>query len=615
MIRESGECKALIENSNNQRKKIVSAISMRSSVRYILLFCILSTALHPNSGFLSASPSTRQHRRNAYRLALKATLDDKLTTAEPSDTNVKLSSSNDIIRSLKDSFISNIETALQEDSFVSLILQGPYKSKKKKALSFDEDTLRGCIRQVQFRRILIKKKEFLQVTFKYHGATDIAKNWPLEDSNRTGNWNDIRQSLWHILEPQSHQENSAKLAEQFVPLSEWGATDVAEAKNHLLGIQKGTLTTLDQEIILDIGHNTKKPRLKQKKLEALKEKESAPPVDNHDRVKQVPLDIYADFLQALGVTDHLGKPKRAMASKLRQCQKFVEIVANLVDRVSTISDPDTRISVQDLGCGRGYLTFSLHAYLQQRYDSVESLGVDLRPKLVQEINGIARSLGKEFETLQFQEGSIEDTLGSSLDENYNNRHSASSLDILIALHACDTATDDALWCGISRKANIIVVAPCCHKEVRPQLNAHMSNREVASSHPLAAMLQHNVYRERHSEMTTDSLRALLLELAGYQVQVFEFIGGEHTAKNVMITAVRAASAENQSIPLKKREKLRQRIHELASLNGIKHQKLAERMGPEFLAEHSRFLPQERRSAIPGSKKKKSRISPRQMPPL
>jgi SAM-dependent methyltransferase len=457
-------------------------------------------------------------------------------------------------------------------------------------------------------RILIKKKEFLQATFKYFGATDIAKNWPLGDDQCMQN---IRQSLRYLLDPTGYENSQVG---QFVPPSEWGNAlnrpDQAGADDHLLGIQKGSLATTTHEFNLDVDFYTKKPRLRRSKLDVRNEEEVA--VDLHDRVKQVPLDNTANFLQALGVTNEQGKPKQAMASKLRQCQKFVEIVASLVDRVSPSGSNPSKISVQDLGCGRGYLTFSLHAYLKDKYNSVDSVGIDLRPKLVNEINSIASSLGTGFERLTFQQGTIEDVLRPSNNEGgcSDVETSPDSLDVLIALHACDTATDDALWCGISRKADIIVVAPCCHKEVRPQLNAHLSRKNESSRHPLADMLQHNVYRERHSEMVTDSLRALLLELAGYQVQVFEFVGGEHTAKNVMITAVRSSATGQQSLSPKLVNNLRERVHELVSLHGIQRQKLAQWMGVPFLGEDSTLLHQTTTSASKGT-----RISRGAMPPL
>lgn len=196
----------------------------------------------------------------------------------------------------------------------------------------------------------------------------------------------------------------------------------------------------------------------------------------------------------------------------------------------------------------------------------------MRPKQVQEISEIARSLGTPFDALTFEEGTIADFLSAGSDEE--GPISSSSLDVLIALHACDTATDDALWSGIARQANVIVVAPCCHKQVRPQLDAHASKNP---QHPLADVLRHNIYRERLAETATDSIRALLLEIAGYNVQVFEFIGGEHTSKNVMITAVKQSDDRIQRSE-KDLLALRKRVQDLASLHGIREQRLVKWMG-------------------------------------
>jgi hypothetical protein len=173
------------------------------------------------------------------------------------------------------------------------------------------------------------------------------------------------------------------------------------------------------------------------------------------------------------------------------------------------------------------------------------------------------------------------------------------LDVLIALHACDTATDDALWSGIARQANVIVVAPCCHKQVRSQLDVHASKNP---QHPLADVLRHNIYRERLAETATDSIRALLLEIAGYNVQVFEFIGGEHTSKNVMITAVKQNEDRIQRSE-KELLALRKRLQDLASLHGVREQKLAKWMG-EILQEESNST---ETPPVP--------VSARNMPPL
>ena len=525
----------------------------------------------------------------------------------------------------------------------------------------------------------------LQLTYKYHGATDIVKNWNVDDetmSTRLSNLillNDLPLDTTDINNEDDGRDDDNDEANSNMIASEWGADAILQSQI----IQGGELTTVNNVWDLqlypksDVNNNKKKPKLTKRKLP--KSKQSLTPTDNdsnnkddannnnnyinlsHDRTKQVPLSNQSKFLQALGVTNHDGIPKPGMKSKLRQCQKFVEIVGGLVDKqmmgmknnLGSSSDCEggggvgignsssqqqskSTISVVDMGCGRGYLTFALHAYLSEHYGGgwgkeedgdddknvkVKSCGIDVRPKLVKEISNIASSLGGHFDTLTFEEGTIEDivqqqqqqqqqhgTSSSSTIEKAQSSSSSTTLDVLIALHACDTATDDALWSGICRNADIVVVAPCCHKQVRPQINAHFaaaaSRHDSGNRHPLADVLRHGVYRERLSETVTDSLRALLLEWAGYKTQVFEFIGGEHTSKNVMITAVKQQQSDP---PLPQaRHGIEERINALASFHGIRQQKLADWMGVEL---------GKGEDDPSGSGKAKTRIFPKKMPPL
>eukprot|EP00978_Attheya_sp_CCMP212_P036724 scaffold168703_cov41-Attheya_sp.AAC.1 len=347
---------------------------------------------------------------------------------------------------------------------------------------------------------------------------------------------------------------------------------------------------------------------------------AAAPIMDHDRVKQVPLDPSDLFLQNLGVSNTEGKPRPGMSSKLRQCQKFVEIVGNLIS--SFKQDQQTCISVVDMGCGRGYLTFSLHSYLQRMYHRskdaascrVKSRGIDVRPKLVQEMNGIARELGPSFDGLDFCEGTIEQIMTTENDKTTGSTgmHPQDGKDgdlkILIALHACDTATDDALWFGIDRQCDIIVTAPCCHKEVRRQLDVHVTGSGKGDNHhPYGDVLRHNIYRERMAETVTDSLRALLLELAHYHVQVFEFIGGEHTSKNVMIAATKLPNPRSDADLMD----IQDRIQALAHLHGVSKQRLSTWMGKVVLAPENAENMNDTTPRTTNHKK----LSPKRMPPL
>lgn len=269
---------------------------------------------------------------------------------------------------------------------------------------------------------------------------------------------------------------------------------------------------------------------------------------SHDRPKERLLpDASQSWLQALGVTASNGAVKTGMADKHRQIHKFVELLSHLAANAPFPSDHP--IAITDMGCGKGYLTFATHDYfnLVARRPALVT-GIEARAGLVAACNQIASATGRQA-TLCFQEGTIDSV---RLDR----------LDVLIALHACDTATDDALFRGVQGGAALLVVAPCCQKELRPQLRA---------APVLAPALRHGIFQERHAEFATDALRALLLEWAGYDTKVFEFISTEHTAKNVMIAATRrAAPARDEAVA--------HRIREFAAFYGIGRQALARQLG-------------------------------------
>jgi SAM-dependent methyltransferase len=230
----------------------------------------------------------------------------------------------------------------------------------------------------------------------------------------------------------------------------------------------------------------------------------------HDRQKQRRLDPAAPWLHALGITSGRGEVLAASQDKWRQINKYLEIIESLL-RANPLPS-DARIA--DMGSGKGYLTFALYDFLTNKMGLQPHItGIELRPHLVDFCNKTAREAG--FTGLEF--------LAADIDAFRPDR-----LDMLIALHACDTATDLALAKGVRESARIIVAAPCCHKQVR---------RDMAAQNEMAPLLRHGILEERQAEILTDGIRALLLEANGYKTQVFEFVSSEHTAKNVMITAV------------------------------------------------------------------------------
>jgi SAM-dependent methyltransferase len=266
----------------------------------------------------------------------------------------------------------------------------------------------------------------------------------------------------------------------------------------------------------------------------------------HDRSKQriLPAESQA-WLEKLGVTSPTGAVREGLADKHRQIHKFTEVLSHLVAEASL---PTHRpLEIADMGCGKGYLTFATHDYFNlvaQRPAQVR--GIEAREELVTLCNRIARETGRDH--LNFVQGSI----GSA---------KLPALDVLIALHACDTATDDALAQGIQAGAALLVVSPCCQKEVRPQL---------AAAPVLAPALRHGIFQERHAEFATDALRALLLEWAGYDTKVFEFISTEHTARNLMIAATKHSRPGRTEAAAKQ-------IREFAAFYGVKSQALARQL--------------------------------------
>jgi Methyltransferase domain len=239
----------------------------------------------------------------------------------------------------------------------------------------------------------------------------------------------------------------------------------------------------------------------------------------HERRKHRPLPLGAPFLQALGVVDRGGALVPAMARKWKQINKFVEVLDHALDEAGLAqgaAPPGAApLQVVDFGAGKGYLTFATHHHLSTaRAWPTCTLGVELRQPLVDLCNEAARVCG--MGGLVFECGDV-------------SRVVPERIDVMIALHACDTATDHALHAGIRAGAAVILSSPCCHKQIRPQLTLPPV---------LRPMLRHGIHLGQEAEMVTDSLRALLLEASGYDAQVFEFVSLEHTSKNKMILAVR-----------------------------------------------------------------------------
>lgn len=265
----------------------------------------------------------------------------------------------------------------------------------------------------------------------------------------------------------------------------------------------GDLFTTTEDI--SIQHNKKRqPRLSTKPPSL-----SVAPSTDHNKSKKHFLEATDGnvYLRALGITGADGEVLPTGQKKFKQINKYIEIIDSLLQQSPL--PPDAHIV--DMGSGKGYLTFALYDYLTHHLGlSPTVTGIELRQNLVDFCNNLAKKAG--FTKLNFVAQDI-------------NAYKAERVDMLIALHACDIATDLAIAKGIHNQATIIVVAPCCHKQIRQQMSCQTD---------LQAILKHGILEERQAELITDGIRSLLLESEGYKTKVFEFISTEHTSKNLMI---------------------------------------------------------------------------------
>jgi SAM-dependent methyltransferase len=297
----------------------------------------------------------------------------------------------------------------------------------------------------------------------------------------------------------------------------------------------GHLFTTENDFQLDIGKKGKS------RLNVAKPTFKTQPALEHNREKQLQINPNSFYLRALGITTDRGEIRDKQQDKWRQINKFVETLGNLFEKSELKDRKD--LNIVDMGSGKGYLTFAAYDYFKNTQEiNVKVTGVDTKSELVELCNDIAKA--SEFENLQFVHGSIGD-------------YEVNDADILIALHACNTATDDAIFKGITAKAGLIVVAPCCHQEIRPQ---------IKSPEMLVNILKHGIMLEREAELITDGLRALLLEKSGYATRVFEFISTEHTPKNNMIVGMRTAKKPDA-------ENLEEQIETIKEFYGIGEQRL------------------------------------------
>lgn len=306
---------------------------------------------------------------------------------------------------------------------------------------------------------------------------------------------------------------------------------------NLLGVDffSGHLFTTENDFQLDIGKKGKS------RLNVAKPTFKVTPTLEHDHEKQIQVNPNSFYLKALGITTDSGEIRAKQQDKWKQINKFVEILGSLFDK-SALADKK-QLRIVDMGSGKGYLTFATYDYFKNvRGIDVKVIGVDTKEQLVGLGNDVAKA--SEFNDLQFVHGYIGD-------------YKLEDVDILIALHACNTATDDAIFAGIKAQASLIVAAPCCHQEIRPQIVAPEMFRGI---------LRHGIMLEREAESLTDGLRALLLEKSGYATKLFEFVSTEHTPKNNMIVGTRHRKTVDTN-------SLNEQIQAIKEFYGIQEQKL------------------------------------------
>ena len=258
---------------------------------------------------------------------------------------------------------------------------------------------------------------------------------------------------------------------------------------------------------------------------------------SHDKKKARLLDPADPFLREVGISDTSGQIKPSRSDKYRQVEEFLRLLAPTLNsaieagHIATPTDASP-LTIVDLGCGHAYLTFAAHQYLRNMGMAVKVIGIDVRTASRDRNNEIARKLGIA-ESIEFRAEEIANT-------------TLPHADVAIALHACDTATDDAIAWAVKADAKLMMIAPCCHHDIQSQL--------TQSPEPWSLITRHGIMRERLADLLTDSLRIQILKLRGYRVEAIEFIGGEHTPRNLMIRAVKTG-APAESIEVSRYEEM------------------------------------------------------------
>ncbi|GAA0610764.1 SAM-dependent methyltransferase [Kribbella sandramycini] len=249
--------------------------------------------------------------------------------------------------------------------------------------------------------------------------------------------------------------------------------------------------------------------------------ESREQVTGHDRVKQRVLDPAAPFLVELGISDHQGRVKPSRQAKYKQIEEFCKLLEPALEEALGAGRIATGrpLQVVDLGCGNAYLTLAAYHLLTAAGHDVRMTGVDHNPAARTRNTKVVTALGWQ-EHLRFVDATIQ---GAELDVQP---------DVVLALHACDTATDDALARAVRWEAPLVLAAPCCHHDIQKQL------KSVSPPAPYALMTRYGIVRERFADILTDTFRAAVLRQLGYRVEVVQFVDSQHTPRNLLLRAAR-----------------------------------------------------------------------------
>lgn len=267
------------------------------------------------------------------------------------------------------------------------------------------------------------------------------------------------------------------------------------------------------------------------------------PMLEHNRKKQYILEegVPVGFLQDLGVQTTDGRIVRERYDKFRQINRFLEFVEDILPALPK----DRTVRIIDFGCGKSYLTFAMYYYLKtvKAYD-VDIVGLDLKADVIRKCNALRDKYG--YDGLKFCQGDIKDYEG------------AGSVDMVVTLHACDTATDYALHKALLWNASVILSVPCCQHEMNRQLNCE----------PLEDLFAYGLIRERTAALFTDAIRAQIMETQGYDVQILEFIDMEHTPKNIMLRCIRRKADKREEQEEKYRREKQKKLTELSEFLGV-----------------------------------------------